>query len=68
MTLTEHPLNDLHPLAFGDADNHMIDSLLDLDYVEPNGLPFALIYNPKTHQIHFCLINQSTSQGGVSAD
>jgi len=63
MTLCEHPLNDLHPLAFGDADNALIDSSLDLIYVAPNGLPFALVYNPKTKgKVNFCLINQSSSQ------
>jgi hypothetical protein len=59
MTLREHPLNDLHPLAFGDADTLMVESPLDIVYVAGNGLPFGIVYNPKQLAVYFCLINQS---------
>ena len=58
MTITDHPLDDIHPLAFVDSmgsKKNMVQTHLEIVHVAYK-IPLIILYNPATQQTIFGLI------------
>lgn len=57
MTITDHPLDDIHPLAFMDnmGMKNMVQTHLEIVHVAYK-IPLIVLFNPATQQTIFGLI------------
>ncbi|CDW78298.1 UNKNOWN [Stylonychia lemnae] len=60
MTITGHPLNDVHPLSFG-GKNEMIQTNLDIIQVSYK-IPFVVLFNNQSFQLSFGLLKQKKEE------
>jgi len=58
MSLLEHPLNDVHPVALESTEISLINTRLEFLHVSQS-LPFVVLYDPTTLETRFALLHRA---------